>query len=417
MAYKGYEFTNTAATRAAFFAALQAFLIDVGWELHHSVSATVKVYRSNGESGQEPYGYVWIDAGTSTYIQFAVYQYWNSATGVGSRLRYAFSAASSQITTGACDASAKSCIFAGDKNFVLILYDASRVTANAGVGFGHVPGRFDPALATAMGTAGTPGTLLVSSSAKMGVGKVIQICGAEGVDKLSVLSAPASDSVIVASLPRNYGTGAVIGSPASVFGIALKDQSYYSNFYPTGFYGDAGTSVGSAIYAIVPMTAPSISSVLMHFNNMEYSSPIFVANPSASSPGILVGMFHSGFLTFRLALAGNDCMLANIDGSLSPVGAATGGTSTTLVDSAKSWTVDSQIGRTLVLTGGTGASQVRMITDNDGTSLTVGYAWRTTPDATSEYKICDYLYRIVAATLNTSAARTGVLITHTQVPA
>ena len=210
MSYKCYEFTNTAATRAAFFAAIQAFLVAIGWTLHDAIDADTVVYKSAGESGNEPTGYIWIDAGTSTYIQFCAYQWWNSATHAGLRPQYAVNNYSSQIASTYCASAATPCIFAGDKDFVIITNNlASGSNTQAGVCFGHIPGRFDPTLAKAMGTAGTTGTLLVSSTSNLGVGKVIQICGesGEGCDKLTISAIPNSTNIVVSALPRNYGTG------------------------------------------------------------------------------------------------------------------------------------------------------------------------------------------------------------------
>jgi hypothetical protein len=70
-------------------------------------------------------------------------------------------------------------------------------------------------------------------------------------------------------------------------------------------------------------------------------------------------------------------------------GTATGGSTSTLVDSGKAWTPDAYIGKYVKITGGTGIGQVRRITDNDATTLTIDTAdgnW-TAPDATSTYEI------------------------------
>lgn len=422
MAYKGYEFRNAAGTRAGFFAALEAFLVAIGWELHDTVSATVKVYKSNGESGNEPYGYIWIDAGTSTYIQFQAFQYWDDATNVGTRPQYAFNAASCQISSTYCADATYRCIFAGDKNFVLIV---NRPTANAvssGLCFGHIPGRFDPSLAKAMGTAGTPGTLLVSSSANMGVGKTIQICGAttEGCDKLVVSSVPSATGVLVTALPRNYGTGAVIGAPASVFGIVALGSSFGARFYPTSPWGDAGTAVTTTAYhGFLPLTGPAFNTLVVFHPQKYYSTPIFCVDVSATTPGAYLGMFYKDFLSFFASVTADDCMIANADESTSAVSTATGGGALVLNDTSKSWVDDSQIGKFIVVTGGVGIGQIRKITDNDATSLTIGYAWETNVNSTSEYKIADYIYRIahtVALAVSTTG-RLGILITETSVPA
>jgi hypothetical protein len=76
-------------------------------------------------------------------------------------------------------------------------------------------------------------------------------------------------------------------------------------------------------------------------------------------------------------------------------GTATAGASTTLTNSAKTWTVNQWTNYQVRITGGTGIGQVRTIASNTNTVLTVGTAWTTTPDATSQYAIEgneDFLY-------------------------
>lgn len=68
-------------------------------------------------------------------------------------------------------------------------------------------------------------------------------------------------------------------------------------------------------------------------------------------------------------------------------GTASAGGATTLTDGTKAWTADQWINSQVRITGGTGIGQIRRITDNDGTVLTVASAWTTNPDATSTYKI------------------------------
>jgi hypothetical protein len=76
-------------------------------------------------------------------------------------------------------------------------------------------------------------------------------------------------------------------------------------------------------------------------------------------------------------------------------GTATGGTSTTLVNSAKTWTTNQWANSQVRITAGTGQGQIRTVASNTGTALTVSVAWTTTPDATSQYSIegnDDFLY-------------------------
>lgn len=81
-------------------------------------------------------------------------------------------------------------------------------------------------------------------------------------------------------------------------------------------------------------------------------------------------------------------------GSLA-TGTATSATSTTLVNSGKSWATNQWASAQVRITSGTGAGQVRTISSNTGTTLTVSSSWTVTPDATSVYAIDpndDYLY-------------------------
>ena len=88
------------------------------------------------------------------------------------------------------------------------------------------------------------------------------------------------------------------------------------------------------------------------------------------------------------------CATASAYGTSFASGTATSATATTLLNSAKSWTASQWVNYQVRITGGTGVGQVRTITANTNTSLTVA-TWTVTPDATSTYVIEgneDYLY-------------------------
>lgn len=75
-------------------------------------------------------------------------------------------------------------------------------------------------------------------------------------------------------------------------------------------------------------------------------------------------------------------------------GTATSATGTTLVNSAKAWGNNQWCNYQVRITAGTGIGQIRTITSNNGTTLTVP-TWTVTPDSTSVYAIeanDDFLY-------------------------
>jgi len=103
------------------------------------------------------------------------------------------------------------------------------------------------------------------------------------------------------------------------------------------------------------------------------------------------------------------------DNTVQESGTATGGTGTTLIDTGKVWTVNAYQNMVVKITGGTGIGQVRLVSSNTATELTVP-TWTTNPDATSIYQILisNRLYAPVAkkyliiATITYSGDATGI---------
>lgn len=71
-------------------------------------------------------------------------------------------------------------------------------------------------------------------------------------------------------------------------------------------------------------------------------------------------------------------------------GTASAGTTSTLTDGTKTWTVDAYRDKILHITGNTGVGQNRRIGSNTGTILTLTFPFTVAPDATSTYEILDY---------------------------
>jgi len=75
-------------------------------------------------------------------------------------------------------------------------------------------------------------------------------------------------------------------------------------------------------------------------------------------------------------------------------GTATGGTGSTLQDTAKNWTVDGFAGKFVRITAGTGKGQSRTIVSNTADTLTVDVNWGTNPSTDSQYSITDNILDI-----------------------
>lgn len=68
-------------------------------------------------------------------------------------------------------------------------------------------------------------------------------------------------------------------------------------------------------------------------------------------------------------------------------GTATAGATATITDSGASWTTNEFQNLKITITAGTGTGQVRTISSNTGTVITVSESWTTNPDTTSQYSI------------------------------
>ena len=110
-----------------------------------------------------------------------------------------------------------------------------------------------------------------------------------------------------------------------------------------------------------------------------------------SSPNASYGIFYGGRVitagdstnTSRLNMSAPD----NPDGYGGSEGTATSGSTTTIVDTSKSWTVNQLAGFTVYIEKGTNTGQSRVIQSNTSNTITVASAYGTAIDNTSQYSV------------------------------
>lgn len=164
---------------------------------------------------------------------------------------------------------------------------------------------------------------------------------------------------------NTVGTNGVI-TPTVAFSAAITASSTYRLLTPRWYVLCAGTLAANAFKWYDLATNVWTAGTITGLPATVGTDGRLIATPS---------WMDTGFVSFA-------------------TGTATAGTSTTLTNSAKAWATNQWANSQVRITGGTGAGQVRSITSNTGTALTVP-AWTTTPDATSTYSIegnDDYLY-------------------------
>lgn len=180
---------------------------------------------------------------------------------------------------------------------------------------------------------------------------------------IHILSGPNAGVTLTIS-STTVGANATITVPTQ--GSAFSSSTVYRLGTPRWYVVFGGTTVGFRVYDYATNTWTVLSTTGLPSSWNATGEASLVATPS------WLGSGHVQFAT----------------------GTATSATSTTLVNSAKTWATNQWTNYQVRIVSGTGAGQIRTIASNDGTSVTVA-AWTVTPDDTSVYSIegnDDFLY-------------------------
>jgi len=377
-----------------------AELVNMGWTLHDDIDSDTKVYKSNGEGGDRIYEYIWMDVSGSNVLM-AAYGWWDNVGHSGSCRAY-YSATYSYITYAASGWY----LISGNKNLVAIKR-LGQSGSNHQILFGHFPKRFyEKPLGTLQNseTGGSNVVVELDDTTGFFPNKTYQIFGdaGEGRDMVKVDAVDhGASTVTINSLPRDYSAGSMIGAMPSTFGYLgyAGSRSYWHN---TCYYTLTGTTNGSS-YNV------HYCSVSQEFLlSQAYLDPEAALGAGTGTTGLYVlqpltltemsSDRHVGYSDDLILLAPENSV-DRIYGIADPAatvesGTATGGSATTIVCAGKGWTDDEWIGKVVLITDGTGAGQIRKITDNNSDTLTVS-TWNVNPAAgSSVFYICDEAYRV-----------------------
>lgn len=204
-------------------------------------------------------------------------------------------------------------------------------------GLGAMGGTF-----TQTATGGTTTTINTNRTIVMSlVGRRVRVIAGSGMGYEGTVS------------KNTLGTNSVVTvTPTSsvAFDATTQYQIYSSSFW---FFNPGTTAVGFSVYdfATNAWTSRSVTNLPTAFG----TDGVLVGTPAAAA-----GPFATGTLTSA--------------------------TSTTAVNSGKSWATNMWANYQLRITNGTGKGQIRLISSNTATTITVP-TWTVTPDSTSEYVI------------------------------
>jgi hypothetical protein len=393
MAYVCKQFWPASA--ADMLAQIEAQLVNMGWILHDTVSATVKVYKSTGELGTFLTGYLWLSLAGNA-LTCLPYAWWNAATDSGntqgtSELIVTYSAGHWYV-------------IAGDKDLVMVRY-----VNNTCALMGFFPKRFHNtpyAEITAPCLAGNGIVLSVTDTTGFVMNQTYWIIGlaGEGRWRANVIGKGVG-TLTVDNLGSALAAGAKIGANVMPFGCTHASISTIT-FYGvwdrvttgTGAVGDPYTII--SIPNLVTMFDPDLA---LGYAGAPYNTPgLYALTP------LVLRAFSSGTIFYDAVSDTN--FLANPNGAAettfgvtadgAPIDTGTADVTSgnfTLVCLGKVWGANVHAGKVVVIASGTGAGQTRVIASNTADTLTVNTQWETNPNGTSIFFIFDEVYRVPTA--------------------
>lgn len=401
MAYSTYYSDNFTTGLLFFDRICTGLTTNFGWTIHDTISATNKVYKSQGSSNvyTETYLRVYYTSDSlGDFVTFEVYLFWNNTTHVGTCRTNPVDA---NIIAWNTTATKGPLWMYGNDNMVAVysgIQDSNFY--NKFVVFGFLANLYDSIETnlsdTSGASAGSNVSIEVDSSSDFIVNRQYIIIGDASVGREPVLVNEIIDSthIRVATLVGNYPVDSVIGEYPCPFGITLDNERL--KLYGVSNYGLSGTSDGGSTDYLVSSDPFLVTSIdpsatrnryLMYNplwydprdsyeHQVGYSSTDFVQCPK--DHGTVAGYNTPFYYLGRQE-----------DGAASEVSG-----SSTLKDSTKSWVVNEFADKVVFLLDGNGLGQSRVIASNTSDTLTLTTAWFIKPQSGSLFKICDEVYRI-----------------------
>jgi hypothetical protein len=385
-------FKEYKSTSATLFSFIYSSIASMGWTLHDNVSGTRRVYKSNGESGNEIYQYIDLeDAGDGT--TFRAWGYWNNSTHVGSCGGY-FTSGQNKIGSGTAGYVS---VF-GSKDLVFVRHHGS---ASQNIYFGHIPKRyFTSPLATLLNneTSGTNVVVELDNVNDFKLNQQYMIFGAagEGRDPVTVNAVDSGAvTVTISNLPRNYNSGSKIGIAPSLFGCSSTGNSV--GFFPTchSVYAGGTTDLSNAYTLYISYIVPSYAKDRLNpgMNSGLYSLiPMYWGEDSARD---LIGYSTIDENFAHVPTTTLDYIWEVQSNPVRIGGIVTGVTANTLTDSTKSWTVNAWQNKFVIIADGLGVGHTRQIASNTATTLTLTNNWNIPPMG-SVYYIADEAWRTMS---------------------
>jgi hypothetical protein len=388
MAYRSYMKAYGASAQATIWADMCTYLVAMGWTLHDNVSATKRVFSTNGEDGLHLTEYLELEV-SGNYITYKTWLFWDSGTHTG----YGGAYQASGLNYTAMNAASTLYMY-GSKDLVVTRYNSVVHL------FGQIPKRqvSKPFATTANAeAAGASVVIEVDDTDGFQVLDYYHIaCNTTGMrERVQITAIVDGVSVTVASLANAYAAGSVIAyAPSLMVHGCSAYGSITGNIMPTCYANTSGSGLCPNHYWGINLGLRDIGA--LDYRNNRYPLTALVFYGGGTELGSIIGTCTE-HIKFAYSTSDTDSILMCIDDAVRyDSGSASAGGATVLDDVSKSWTIDAEIGKILVLTLNTGVGQTRWVTDNTATRLVVGQNWVTNPaggGAPTGYTLCTRAYR------------------------
>jgi len=363
-------------------------LAAAGWTTHDdqiSASSYVVMHNGGGADGDELTYYMRFDHDSyADYINYAGYLYWDNSAHSGTikmgQLNY-------HRVQADDDGSFNLWIFA-TQDFVSIVTKVG--TTYQGGFFGKFVRFHDKPLGTLQGavTSGTDKvlTLAAGEADDFEVGETYQILenGTHAQERPEVTAVnSASNQITVDSLSAGFGAGAKIGyTPFPYFQIgAIQSATYFICLFPPDKTNTTDILTDEGNLVVMFSTT--------HFDPETLTGRYLIVPGYVDIDNASIGGFLPIDSIGRISFGSSPIFEETLEVGSIDSGTAESGTTSTLTDTDKSWTVDEHDGKAVIITAGTGQGQIGQITANTATALTVSETWPVAPSSDSQYVICD----------------------------
>jgi len=350
-------------------------LVDGGWELFETVSATNHVYRSNCEDGLGPY--IYINTVLTTSVTVRYYSYWTAGAGLCqlSWLDTVVSSTTTSVLRITCN-----------KNIVLCFPTPFNGYTAGTLIITRPPARIaKPTLAPVIGGATTTIQLGVTTEGfRVGERRTIYGIFGEGQQEIVLTAINRATNVLtVTGCTNSYATGALVGDYQLV--VATNNSNTFQNQLA---YNRMGTTLlaGASVYITGKNGA----------EGAPYAHDIGATIETAILRDMnrYLGEINPTYIKYvKSGVLNNLVQIRNSDEP--PVDSVpTSFTEFTLTDTTQTWVVDSLISKSVIFISGTGLEYTRFIIGNTEHTLTFRTALPTII-LTTGFRIVDEVYRIL----------------------